>query len=51
MEVGYGDNTVTGGGLHGAICNVVYHKTPLTAFQITGDYNLHRYNPTKFADT
>jgi hypothetical protein len=46
VEVGSGDNTVTGGGLHGAICNVVYHKTPLTAFQVAGDYNLYRYrNP------
>jgi hypothetical protein len=46
IEVGHGDNTVTGGGLHGAICNVVYHKTPLSAFQIAGYYNLHRYkNP------
>jgi hypothetical protein len=46
VEVGEGDNTVTGGGLHGAICNVVYYKTPLTTFQIAGDYNLNRYkNP------
>jgi hypothetical protein len=43
VEVGEGDNTVTRGGLHGAICNVVYHKTPLTTFQIAGDYNLNRY--------
>jgi hypothetical protein len=46
VEVGEGDNTVTNGGLHGAICNVVYHKIPLTPFQIAGDYNLNRYrNP------
>jgi len=46
IEVGEGDNTVTNGGLHGAICNVVYHKTPLTPYQIAGDYNLNRYkNP------
>jgi hypothetical protein len=44
MEVGYGDNTVTGGGLHGAICNIVYHKTPLTPFQVAGNYNINRYN-------
>lgn len=46
VEVGSGDDTVTGGGLHGAICNVVYHKNPLTAFEIAGNYNLNRYrNP------
>jgi hypothetical protein len=46
VEIGEGDGTVTNGGLHGAICNVVYHKTPLTPFQIAGDYNLNRYkNP------
>ena len=46
IEVGHGDNTVTGGGLHGAICNVVYHKNPMTSFQIARDYNLNRYkNP------
>jgi hypothetical protein len=46
IEVGEGDNTVTNGGLHGAICNVVYHKTPLTPYQISGMYNLNRYkNP------
>lgn len=46
IEVGEGDDTVTKGGLHGAICNVVYHKTPLTPYQIVGDYNLNRYkNP------
>lgn len=44
IEVGEGDNTVTGGGLHGAICNVVYHKTPMTPFQVAGEYNLKRYN-------
>lgn len=44
VEVGDGDNTITNGGLHGAICNVVYHKRPLTAFEIAADYNLHRYN-------
>jgi hypothetical protein len=46
VEVGYGDNTPTGGGLQGAICNVVYHKRPLSAFEIAGNYNLNRYkNP------
>ena len=46
IEVGEGDNTVTNGGLHGAICNVVYHKTPLTQYQVAGIYNLNRYkNP------
>jgi len=46
IEVGHGDNTVTGGGLHGAICNVVYHKTPVTQFQVSSDYNLNRFkNP------
>lgn len=46
IEVGEGDNTVTNGGLHGAICNVVYHKTPLTPYQVAGEYNLNRYkNP------
>jgi hypothetical protein len=46
VEVGYGDNTVLGGGLHGAICNVVYYKNPLTTFQIAGNYNINRYkNP------
>jgi hypothetical protein len=44
IEVGEGDNTVINGGLHGAICNVVYHKAPLTASQIAIDYNLNRYN-------
>lgn len=44
IEVGYGDNTVTGSGLHGAICNIVYHKTPLTPFQVSGNYNINRYN-------
>jgi hypothetical protein len=46
IEVGEGDNTVIGGGLHGAICNVVYHKKPITAFQVAAEYNLNRYkNP------
>lgn len=46
IEVGYGDNTHIGSGLHGAICNVVYYKTPLTPFQVAGDYNSNRYkNP------
>lgn len=46
VEIGDGDNTVTRGGLHGAICNVVYYKRPLTAFEIAADYNLNRYkNP------
>ena len=44
IEVGEGDNTSLRGGLHGAICNVVYHKTPLTPFQVAGNYNLNRYN-------
>ena len=44
LETGEGDNTVINGGLHGAICNVVYHKTPLKPFQIATDYNLNRYN-------
>jgi hypothetical protein len=44
VEVGEGDNTVTNGGLHGAICNVVYYKRVLTAFEIAGEYNLNRYN-------
>jgi len=44
IEVGEGDNTVTRGGLHGAICNVVYYKAPLTTFQVSRDYNLNRYN-------
>jgi hypothetical protein len=49
IEVGEGDNTNVGGGLHGAICNVVYHKTPLTAFKIAGEYNLNRYkNPPTY---
>ena len=49
IEVGSGDNTVTNGGLHGAICNVVYHKMPLTAFQVARDYNLNRYrNPPTY---
>ena len=46
MEVGEGDGTVLGGGLHGAICNVVYHMEPLTPFKVAGEYNLNRYkNP------
>jgi len=46
IEVGEGDNTVTKGGLSGGICNVVYHKTPLTPYQVAGDYNVNRYkNP------
>ena len=44
FEVGSGDNTHLNGGLHGAICNVVYHKIPLTQFKIAADYNLNRYN-------
>lgn len=44
VEVGHGDNTVTRGGLHGAICNVVYYKRPLTASEVATDYNLNRYN-------
>jgi len=44
VEVGEGDNTVLGGGLHGAICNVVYHTEPLTAFKVAGYYNMKRYN-------
>lgn len=49
IEVGEGDNTDLGGGLHGAICNVVFHKTPLTAFKIAGEYNLNRYkNPPTY---
>lgn len=43
IEVGEGDNTFIGGGLHGAICNVVYYKLPLTSFQVAGDYNINRY--------
>jgi len=43
IEVGEGDNTYIGGGLHGSICNVVYHKSPLTLFQVAGEYNLNRY--------
>jgi hypothetical protein len=46
FEVGSGDNTVTKGGLHGAICNVVYHKNPMTTYQVAGEYNLSRFrNP------
>lgn len=46
IEVGQGDNTVTGGGLHGAICNIVYYNTPVTPSQVSSDYNLNRYkNP------
>jgi len=49
IEVGEGDNTIVRGGLHGAICNVVYHKSPMTSFQIAGDYNLNRYkNPPTY---
>jgi hypothetical protein len=44
VEVGDGDNTVINSGLHGAICNVVYHKLPLSAFEVAADYNLNRYN-------
>lgn len=50
VEVGEGDNSVLGGGLHGAICNVVYHKEPLTAFKVAQDYNLSRYrNPPTYS--
>jgi hypothetical protein len=46
IDVGHGNNTVTGGGLHGAICNIVYYKTPVTSYQVSTDYNLKRYkNP------
>jgi len=46
LEVGEGDNTVMKGGLHGAICNVVYYKNPLKPNQVATDYNLNRYkNP------
>lgn len=44
VDVGYGDNTVTNGGLHGAICNVVYYKQPLTTFEVAANYNLRRYS-------
>ena len=43
LEIGEGNNTFIGGGLHGSICNVVYYKSPLTPFQVAGDYNLNRY--------
>jgi hypothetical protein len=43
-EVGEGDNTVLQGGLHGAICNVVYYTEPLTAFNVASDYNRKRYS-------
>ena len=50
IEVGEGDNTVLGGGLHGAICNVVYHTEPLTEFKVAADYNLNRYrNPPTYS--
>lgn len=46
VEIGEGNNTFIGGGLHGSICNVVYYKSPLTHFQVANDYNLNRYrNP------
>lgn len=39
VTVGEGDNSVWAGGLHGAICNVVFHKTPLSQLAVAADYN------------
>jgi hypothetical protein len=49
VEVGYGDNTVNGSGVYGAICNVTYYKRPLESYEIAAIYNLNRYqNPPTY---
>ena len=49
FETGYGDNTPSGSGVYGAICNITYYKRPLNAFEIAAAYNLNRYrNPPKY---
>ena len=46
IEVGEGNDDA---GLNGAICNVVYHKTPISAFMVANSYNLNRYrNPPSY---
>lgn len=49
MESGYGDNSASGSGVYGAICNVTYYKRTLEAFEIAAAYNLNRYrNPPTY---
>jgi len=44
IQVGWGDNTETNGGLMGAICNVKYHNRSLMPIEVAGEYNFKRYN-------
>jgi hypothetical protein len=49
IESGYGDNSASGSGVYGAICNVTYYKRTLEAFEIAAAYNLNRYrNPPTY---
>jgi hypothetical protein len=49
METGYGDNSASGSGVYGAICNVTYYKRPLAGFEVAAAYNLNRYrNPPTY---
>ena len=49
METGYGDNSASGAGVYGAICNVTYYRRTLEAFEIAAAYNLNRYrNPPTY---
>lgn len=43
IQVGQGDGTARNKGLYGAICNVSYHRTPMTQPQIVAHYNAGRY--------
>jgi hypothetical protein len=49
MESGYGDNSASGSGVYGAICNITYYKRPLAGFEVAAAYNLNRYrNPPTY---
>jgi hypothetical protein len=49
LETGYGDNSASGSGVYGAICNVTYYRRTLEAFEIAASYNLNRYrNPPTY---
>ena len=46
LTVGEGDNTIWGGGLHGAISQVIYHRKPLSQIDIAATYNMNKHkNP------
>jgi hypothetical protein len=49
VETGYGDNSASGSGVYGAICNITYYRRILSAFEISAAYNLNRYrNPPTY---